>query len=154
VLDACRDNPFAAAGTRSLPGTRGLARVDAPEGVFVLMSAGAKQEALDRLSDSDANPNSVFTRTFLAELAKPGQTLGQIAKRTQVEVKALAATVGYQQTPAYYDQVIGDVVLSGGAGEAPVTAAGGGDNPVAGAAEDPLHVSGNVKTEINTSGKT
>src|SRR6185295_196991 len=29
VLDACRDNPFAAAGTRSLPGTRGLARIDA-----------------------------------------------------------------------------------------------------------------------------
>src|SRR5262249_55994386 len=92
VLDPGRDNPFAAAGTRSLPGTRGLARVDAPEGVFVLMSAGAKQEALDRLSDSDGNPNSVFTRTFLAELAKPGHPLVQIAKRTQVEGRALPGT--------------------------------------------------------------
>jgi uncharacterized caspase-like protein len=83
VLDACRDNPFAGAGTRSLPTTRGLARVDAPEGVFVLMSAGTKQEALDRLSDADNNPDSVFTRTFLGELKKPGQTLVQIAKRTR-----------------------------------------------------------------------
>ena len=154
VLDACRDNPFAGSGTRALPGTRGLARVDAPEGVFVLMSAGAKQEALDRLSDGDNNPNSVFTRTFLSELQKPGQTLVQIAKRTQVQVKTLAATVGHEQTPAYYDQVIGDVVLSDTAGAVPVASADGGDNPAGPAGDDPLHVSGNVKTEINTSGET
>src|SRR4029078_9873200 len=60
VPDACRDNPFAGAGTRALPGTRGLARIDAPEGVFVLMSAGAKQEGLDPPSDWDSNPNYVF----------------------------------------------------------------------------------------------
>jgi Caspase domain len=114
VLDACRDNPFGAAQGRGvMPG--GLARVDAPEGVFVLMSAGIKQEALDRLSDRDGETNSVFTRTFLRELAKPGQTLVQTAKSTQVGVKALAATIGYEQTPAYYDQVIGDIVLLDGA---------------------------------------
>ncbi len=111
VLDACRDNPFAGrARAGATPG--GLARVDAPEGVFVLMSAGAKQEAIDRLSDNDGEKNSVFTRTFLREIAKPGRTLVQIAKATQIEVKALAATVGYEQTPAYYDEVVGDVVLS------------------------------------------
>ncbi len=112
VLDACRDNPFARPGSRSAAISGGLARVDAPEGVFVLMSAGAKQEALDRLSDSDPNPDSVFTRTFLAELDTPGRTLVQIAKATQLGVRDLAAKVGYEQTPAYYDQVIGDVVLS------------------------------------------
>lgn len=143
VLDACRDNPFAAAGTRSLPGTRGLARVDAPEGVFVLMAAGAKQAALDRLSDADDNPNSVFTRTFLAELQKPGRTLVQIAKATQVEVKTLAASVGHDQTPAYYDQVIGDVILSDGSAAVAVAAT-----------DDPTRVSGNVKTEIHTSADT
>jgi hypothetical protein len=111
ILDACRDNPFALSARTSV-GTGGLARVDAPEGVFVLMSAGAKQEALDRLSDSDDEKNSVFTRMFLRELARPGRTLVEIAKATQVSVKALAATVGYEQTPAYYDQVVGDVVLS------------------------------------------
>jgi hypothetical protein len=114
VLDACRDNPFAPPGTRAAATTGGLARVDAPEGVFVLMSVGAKQEALDRLSNIDDEKNSVFTRTFLRELAKPGRTLVQIAKATQVGVKNLAATIGYEQTPAYYDQVIGDIVLSDG----------------------------------------
>ena len=120
VLDACRDNPFAPPGTRSGAAGGGLARVDAPEGVFVLMSAGAKQEAMDRLSGDDRAKNSVFTRIFLGELARPGQTLVQIAKATQVGVKNLAATVGYEQTPAYYDQVIGDIVLSEAPGETPV----------------------------------
>jgi hypothetical protein len=143
VLDACRDNPFVASGTRSLPATRGLARVDAPEGVFVLMAAGAKQAALDRLSDADADPNSVFTRAFLAELQRPGRTLVEIAKATQVEVKTLAASVGYDQTPAYYDQVIGDVILSDGAAAVAVAAT-----------DDPTRVSGNVKTEIHTSADT
>jgi hypothetical protein len=146
ILDACRDNPFAGPGTRSAPRTKGLARVDAPEGVFVLMSAGAKQEALDRLSDADANPNSVFTRTFLTELSKPGQTLVQIAKKTQVEVKTLARSVGHDQTPAYYDQVIGDIVLSG--------AADSGQSGEVAALADPLHVSPNVPTQLNTSANT
>lgn len=52
VIDACRDNPFVAAGVRSIEGTRGLARVDAPTGVFVFFSAGIGQSALDRLDDS------------------------------------------------------------------------------------------------------
>lgn len=111
VLDACRDNPFQQRGVRSLPGRGGLARMDPADGVFVLMSAGAKQIALDRLSDADPDPNSVFTRHFLRELRRPGQTLVQIAKSTQIEVRKLAATVGHEQTPAYYDQVIGDILL-------------------------------------------
>ena len=127
VLDACRDNPFAARA-RAGAAAGGLARVDAPEGVFVLMSAGAKQEAIDRLSDNDGEKNSVFTRTFLVEMAKPGKTLVQIAKATQIEVKALAATVGYEQTPAYYDEVVGDVVLSDGESDAP-SASGKPDAP-------------------------
>jgi hypothetical protein len=87
------------------------------------MSAGAKQEAIDRLSDNDGETNSVFTRMFLRELAKPGQMLVQIAKATQVGVKALAATVDHEQTPAYYDEVVGDVVLSEGGPVAPVVSA-------------------------------
>ncbi|MEZ5925412.1 MAG: caspase family protein [Hyphomicrobiaceae bacterium] len=114
VLDACRDNPFASSGKRSLAGTRGLARMSPSEGVFVLFSAGLNQAALDRLSDSDANPNSVFTRTLLDELKAPGKTIVEIAKQTQVKVRALAAKVGHEQAPAYYDQIIGNVVLNDG----------------------------------------
>jgi hypothetical protein len=74
VLDACRDNPIAATGTRSIGGTRGLTRVDTPNGVFVLFSAGLGQTALDRLADDDPDPNSVFTRKLVPLLKTPGLT--------------------------------------------------------------------------------
>ena len=111
VLDACRNNPFERRGARGVAGTGGLAPMTPVEGVFVLFSAGAKQSALDSLSRNDPNPNSVFTRNFTRTLAEPGLTLVQIAKRTQAEVKQAAATVGHEQTPAYYDQVVGEIVL-------------------------------------------
>lgn len=120
VLDACRDNPFPKSGTRSVGVTRGLARMSPPEGVFVLYSAGANQAALDRLSDNDQNNNSVFTREFLKSVTTPGLSLIDIAKRTQVSVRKLAQSIGHAQTPAYYDQIIGDVYLAG-KGKAPTT---------------------------------
>jgi len=123
VLDACRDNPFAKSGTRGLRGTGGLAPMTPAEGVFVVYSAGAKQQALDRLSQNDKDPNSVFTRNFNRELATPGLTLVQIAKRTQTNVKTLAASVGHEQTPAYYDQIVGDIVINATAGNAAVPVA-------------------------------
>lgn len=111
VFDACRNNPFEATGTRALGGTGGLAPISPPEGVFVIFSAGAKQTALDRLNDNDPNPNSVFTRTFVRELAQPGLNLVQIAKRTQSDVRKLTMAANRMQTPAYYDQIVGDFVL-------------------------------------------
>jgi hypothetical protein len=111
VFDACRNNPFERAGTRALAGAGGLAAMTPPEGVFVIYSAGAKQTALDRLSNDDANPNSVFTRNFSKTLGEPGLNLVQIAKRTQSEVRDLAQGIRHLQTPAYYDQIVGDVVL-------------------------------------------
>ena len=114
VLDACRDNPFAATGVRSIGGTRGLTRVAAPTGVFVLFSAGIGQTALDRLSDNDPNPNSVFTRKLIPLLEKPGLSHVLLAKQVQQEVSALAGTVPHSQQPAYYDQIIGQVVLRPG----------------------------------------
>ena len=112
ILDACRDNPFAIEGKRSIGMTRGLARMDPAEGMFVLFSAGQGQSALDRLSDTDVNPNSVFTRTLLLEMETPGQSMVQIAKKTQAKVRELAAKVDHLQVPAYYDQIVGDLYLS------------------------------------------
>jgi hypothetical protein len=112
VLDACRDNPFAQAGKRSLAGTRGLAGMAPSEGIFVLFSAGLNQSALDRLGDNDANPNSVFTRTLLTKLKEPGRSMVDIAKETQIAVRDLAKSIGHDQSPAYYDQIIGNVVLN------------------------------------------
>ena len=112
VLDACRDNPFKKPGTRGIGGTRGLGLMTAPEGVFVLYSAVLGQTALDRLSDKDSNPNSVFTRTFVSQLAKPGVSLQQVAKDTQLEVRRLAGSINHPQMPAYYDQILGQFTLA------------------------------------------
>jgi poly(3-hydroxybutyrate) depolymerase/tetratricopeptide (TPR) repeat protein len=111
VLDACRDNPFKTANSRGVGGARGLSQMPAPEGVFVLYSAGFGQTALDRLSDDDKNPNSVFTRTFVKLLERPGLSLQELAKITQSEVRKLAASINHVQMPAYYDQVDGTLTL-------------------------------------------
>jgi hypothetical protein len=112
VLDACRENPFRQAGGRSVGGARGLAPTQTPGGVFVIYSAGVGEVALDRLSDNDADPNSVFTRSFLPLLSDPSQSLVSAAKETRLRVKSLASTIGATQSPAYYDEIDGDLFLA------------------------------------------
>ncbi len=113
VLDACRDNPLAQAGTKNIGAMRGLTRVDAPQGMFVLFSAGLGQKSLDRLSTSDKSSTSVFTRHLVPALKTPCLSHVQIAKRVQQEVDATARDgAKHEQQPAYYDQIIGDIVFS------------------------------------------
>ncbi|MGJ5207112.1 caspase family protein [Bradyrhizobium sp. HKCCYLR20261] len=114
VFDACRNNPFERSGTRAVAGGGGLAPMtQLPEGVFSVFSAGPRQTALDRLSNDDANPNSVFTRTFAKELTQPGVNLVQVAQRTRRAVSELAETVRHKQIPVYFDQMVDDVFLNG-----------------------------------------
>ncbi|MEO1494455.1 MAG: caspase family protein [Pseudomonadota bacterium] len=112
VLDACRDNPFEASTGRSVGGRRGLSRIVAPGGTFVMYSADAGQAALDRLNDTDPDPNSVFTRTLLPLMQKPGLDLVELARETRRGVNTLASTVGHQQTPAYYDAILGEFAFT------------------------------------------
>ncbi len=114
VLDACRENPFRQANGRSVGGARGLAGARLPGGVFMIYSAGVGEVALDRLSDSDTNPNSVFTRSFLPLLESPDNSLIAVAKQTRAAVKSLAASIGQTQSPAYYDEIDGDIFLARG----------------------------------------
>ncbi|CAN0591818.1 unnamed protein product, partial [Ectocarpus sp. 12 AP-2014] len=111
IIDACRDNPFAANTGRSIGGTRGLARLAAPEGTFVMFSAGAGQQALDRLSDADENANSVFTRALLPKLEQDGLELRDMIFQVREEVRDLARTRNHQQFPAYYDELLGDFYI-------------------------------------------
>lgn len=113
VLDACRNNPFAQNGSRGIGGTRGLARTVAPEGTFIMYSAGVGQLALDRLSDGDPHPNSVFTRSLIPLLKQPGISLVKTARQVRKDVQKLAGTISHDQRPAYYDEVTGDVYLAG-----------------------------------------
>lgn len=114
VFDACRNNPFERSGTRAVAGGGGLAPMtQLPEGVFSIFSAGPRQTALDRLSNNDENPNSVFTRTFTKELTQPGANLVQVAQRTRRLVSEMAETVKHKQIPVYFDQMVDDVFLNG-----------------------------------------
>jgi hypothetical protein len=114
VFDACRNNPFERSGTRAVAGGGGLAPMtQLPEGVFSVFSAGPRQTALDRLSNDDANPNSVFTRTFAKELLQPGENLVQVAQHTRRLVSEMAETVSHKQIPVYFDQMVDDVFLNG-----------------------------------------
>jgi hypothetical protein len=119
ILDACRNNPFKAGPGRSIGQSRGLTRMDSRRGMFVMFSAGAGQEALDRLGDSDTHPNSVFTRLFIDLVKRPDLDLIDVAKELQVEVPKLAQSVGHEQLPAYYDQIPGRIFLARADGNAP-----------------------------------
>jgi Caspase domain len=116
VIDACRNNPFVASGTRGLGRSIGLEPVEPPSGVFSLYSAGRGEAALDRLSDADRNPNSVFTRALLPALLRPGLDLPGLALAVRKEVTRMASAVNHSQRPAYYDETSGDRIFLVGPG--------------------------------------
>ncbi|MGO9486846.1 MAG: SUMF1/EgtB/PvdO family nonheme iron enzyme [Rhodomicrobium sp.] len=133
ILDACRDHPLVPEEYRSAgaaPG--GLARIDAPEGTFIMYSAGAGQTALDRLPQNDPDGvNSIYTRKLLPLMRKKGLQLRDLAAEVRGEVHALAATVPHSQTPAYYDGVLGTFCLAGcETGEPEATTSAGGASVV------------------------
>ncbi len=106
VIDACRDNPFKGKG-RSIGG-RGLAPTTAATGQMIMFSAGSGQQALDRLGQNDKDKNGLFTRVFIKEMNKPGLSVDRILRNVRTEVVQLARSVGHEQTPALYDQAIGE----------------------------------------------
>jgi hypothetical protein len=141
VFDACRNNPFERSGTRAGAGGGGLAPMtQLPEGVFSVFSAGPRQTALDRLSNNDDNPNSVFTRTFAKELTQPGLNLVQVAQRTRRLVSEMAETVSHKQIPVYFDQMVDDVFLNGAVAKAQAETAKPAEPPQKVAALPPVSV--------------
>lgn len=136
IVDACRDNPFKTSG-RAIGG-RGLAPVTAATGQMVMYSAGAGQEALDRLGDSDADPNGVFTRVLIKEISKPGEPADQVLKHVKEQVVELAGEVHHEQVPALYDQSLGEFYFVPPQAAAATPAAA--PSPVAAAVSDAIHV--------------
>ncbi len=106
IIDACRDNPFPNAN-RNL-GTRGLAPQQPASGQMIVFSAGAGQVALDNLGPQDKDPNGLFTRMFLKEMRTPGLRVDSIVRDVRKKVVEAARSVGKEQVPAIYDQVVGD----------------------------------------------
>ncbi len=140
ILDACRDNPFATPGQRGVGAMRGLAGVTSPpEGTFIMYSAAAGETALDRLPESDTNPNSVYTRALLEVIVQPGVGLPEMARSTRERVSAMALRVGHLQRPAYYDGVTGEFCLAG-CKKVPAPKRGTADPTIGVAVADPVRL--------------
>jgi hypothetical protein len=89
-------------------GGRGLAPTTAATGQMVIFSAGSGQQALDKMGPADKNKNGLFTRVFLKEMQKTGVSIDRIVRNVRTEVVEMAKSVGHDQVPAIYDQVVGD----------------------------------------------
>jgi uncharacterized protein len=112
IVDACRDNPYAQSGTRSIGRSGGLVEpgrrpAKGQGGFFIMFSAGFGQTAADRLNDSDREPTSVYTRTLLTKIGVEGKPITDLAREVREDVEALASTVNHEQRPAYYDELSG-----------------------------------------------
>ena len=79
---------------------------------MIIFSAGTGQQALDKLGNNDTERNGLFTRLLLREMKKPGLSIDRIVRSVRTEVARLAKTVGHEQTPAVYDQTLGDFYFS------------------------------------------
>jgi TPR repeat protein len=106
VIDACRDNPFKGKG-RAIGG-RGLAPTTAATGQMIMFSAGSGQQALDKLGETDRDKNGLFTRVFVKEMMTPDVSVDRVLRNVRNEVVRQAKSVGHEQTPALYDQAIGE----------------------------------------------
>lgn len=97
ILDACRDNPFAATirtqgGTRSIG--RGLSRVEPDRATAVIYAAKEGTTA----ADGDG-ANSPFASAFAAEVVKPGLEINLMFRRVRQEV---VTRTGRKQEPFMY----------------------------------------------------
>ena len=106
MVDACRDNPFIKNG-RAIGG-RGLAPTAAATGQMIIFSAGTGQQALDKLGSTDKDPNGLFTRILIKEINSKGVRIDNVIREVRKKVVEAAKSVGHEQVPAIYDQVIGD----------------------------------------------
>ena len=93
VLDACRDNPLAAA-TKSV--TKGLSRMDAPSGTMIAFATAPNAVASD---------NGDYAKVLAKELQKPGQELMDVFRNTTAEVRKLS---GGRQEPRISEMSITD----------------------------------------------
>ena len=121
MVDACRDNPLKAKG-RSVESVRGLSAIEPAKGQMVVYSASRGQQALDRLNNKDANPNSVFTRELIARMKQPGLKIEDLMRQVQDAVESLAKTVHHEQRPAVYNEARGHFYFFGPSGNPAATA--------------------------------
>ncbi len=105
VLDACRNNPFAA--TRSAGG--GLAAMGSGKGTLIAFATAPGKTA----DDNPRGANGLFTSHLITALREPGLSLDQVFNR--VRERVYTESKG-RQVPWTVSSVIGDVYLRPGQG--------------------------------------
>ena len=79
VLDACRDNPFAATAS-----SKGLAQMDAPPGTLLAYATAPGNVA----EDGDAkSANGLYAQFLVKELAQPATKIEDVFKRVRLRVR-------------------------------------------------------------------
>lgn len=102
ILDACRDNPFKGF-TRS--SSRGLAKMDSPQGTLVAFSTAPGEKAED-----GRGRNGTYTKHLLKHIEEPGIDIEEMFKRVGRRVKA--ETHG-RQIPFRNSSFYGDFCFGG-----------------------------------------
>lgn len=113
ILDACRNNPFTRALTRSMGATRavdalgrGLARLDAPGGSLIAFATDPGDVALD-----GSGRHSPFTEALLDHIETPGLEVNLLLTRVRADVYR---TTGERQRPWTSSSLIGEIYLAPG----------------------------------------
>ena len=135
LLDACRNNPFATRGFRSLQA--GLAEMRAPEGTLISYATQPGNVAADGVG-----PNSPYTTALARSMTQPGLDIFRLFNQVGLEVKR--GTGGGQQPWVSTSPIDGDFYFAGvgtGAGVGLEAGAGAG----AGAAAAVVHEAGLVR---------
>jgi uncharacterized caspase-like protein len=111
ILDACRDNPFAAVlarqKTRALVVERGLTRIDGDlaRGTLIAFASDPKSTALD----GPTGAHSPFTEAFLSHLFDSGVTIDTVMSRVRNDVWE---KTGHHQLPWVNTSLIGEYELN------------------------------------------
>ncbi len=103
ILDACRDNPFSSQ-FRTLGGSKGLARINAPTGSFIGYATQPGHTALDGNSQ-----HSPYTEAILHHIDEPNLSIELFFKKVRGQV--LTMTKG-RQVPWDSSSLVGDFAFS------------------------------------------
>jgi uncharacterized caspase-like protein len=107
ILDACRNNPWAANPQGMAAGLAPISAI--PRGTMIMYGTASND-----VSDDGEGRNGTLTKNLLANLKSPGLTADEFFKRVSEGVQAdSAAAVGHTQTPALYTNFTGEFCFAG-----------------------------------------
>ncbi len=120
VLDACRDNPFAAGAS-----AKGLAPLDAPSGTFLAYATAPGNVAED--GDAAAG-NGLYTGYLVKELQRPAVQIEDVFKRVRLQVrqKSQGRQLPWESTSLEEEFVFNDGRAAAAQGGAPAPAPAAG----------------------------